>query len=113
MRDLHLELQSYPATTDIQELWGKFPAGRFQQGIDKFIPTTKAGRDDREIRRLKLSACQALGCFFFFFFFFFFRAVWVTQFTKLGYPDSKHVKMANAFYKLCFVNDCHLGVCHQ
>ena len=57
MRDLHLELQSDPATTDTHELCDEF-AGRLQQGIDSFIPTRKAGTTDglpwinREIRRL-------------------------------------------------------------
>ena len=57
MRDLHLELQSDPATTNTYELWDKF-ASRLQQGIASFIPTRKAGNRDglswinREIRRL-------------------------------------------------------------
>ena len=45
MRDLHLELQFDPATTDIHELWDKF-AGRLQQGTDSFIPTRKTGTRD-------------------------------------------------------------------
>ena len=57
MRDLFLELQSIPATTDSQVLWDKF-AGRLQQEIDKHIPIRKAGTRDgfpwitQEIRRL-------------------------------------------------------------
>ena len=51
------ELQSSPATTDIQVLWDKF-AGRLQHEIDTHIPIRKAGTKDgfpwinQEIRRL-------------------------------------------------------------
>ena len=45
MRDFQSELHTDLATTDVQELWGKF-AGRLEQGIDKFIPTRKAGTRD-------------------------------------------------------------------
>ena len=57
MRDLYEELQSSPATTDIQVLWDKF-AGRLQHEIDTHIPIRKAGTKDgfpwinQEIRRL-------------------------------------------------------------
>ena len=42
MRDIHTELLSNPATTDIQELWDKFASG-LQQGIDKHIPIRRSG----------------------------------------------------------------------
>ena len=46
MRDFQSELLTDLATTDVQELWDMF-ASRLEQGIDKFIPTRKAGtRDD-------------------------------------------------------------------
>ena len=57
MRDFQSELLTDLATTDVQELWDKF-ASRLEQGIDKFIPTRKAGTRDgfpwtnQEIRRL-------------------------------------------------------------
>ena len=57
MRDIQSELLTDLATTDVQELWDKF-ASRLEQGIDKFIPTRKAGTRDgfpwinQEIRRL-------------------------------------------------------------
>ena len=57
MRDIHTELLSNPATTDIQELWDKFASG-LQQGIDKHIPIRRSGTKDgfpwinQEIRRL-------------------------------------------------------------
>ena len=57
MRQLLTELQSDPATRDSQTLWDNF-AGRFQQGIDEYIPTRIAGTRDgfpwinQEIRRL-------------------------------------------------------------
>ena len=44
-RDLYEELQSSPATTDIQVLWDKF-AGRLQYEIDTHIPIRKAGTQD-------------------------------------------------------------------
>ena len=53
MRDFRSEL----LTDDVQELWDMF-ASRLEQGIDKFIPTRKAGTRDgfpwinQEIRRL-------------------------------------------------------------
>ena len=55
MRDS--ELLTDLATTDVQKLWDKF-ANRLEQGIDKFIPTSKAGTwidfpwINQEIRRL-------------------------------------------------------------
>ena len=57
MRDIHTELLSNPATTDIQELWYKFASG-LQRGIDKHIPIRRSGTKDgfpwinQEIRRL-------------------------------------------------------------
>ena len=57
MRDFHSELQSDPATTDIQELWDKFASG-LQRGIEKRIPIRRSGTKDgfpwinQEIRRL-------------------------------------------------------------
>ena len=42
MRDFQSELLTDLATTDVQELWDKF-ASNLEQGIDKFIPTMKAG----------------------------------------------------------------------
>ena len=45
MRDFQSELHTDLATTDAQELWDKF-ASRLEQGIDKFIPTRKAGTCD-------------------------------------------------------------------
>ena len=57
MRDIHSELQSDPATRDIQELWDKF-ANKLQRGIDKHIPIRRSGTKDgfpwinKEIRRL-------------------------------------------------------------
>ena len=57
MRDFQSELLTDLATTDVQELWDMF-ASRLEQGIDKFIPTRKAGTRDgfpwinQEIRRL-------------------------------------------------------------
>ena len=57
MRDFQSELLTDLATTDVQELWDKF-ASRLEQGIDKYIPTRKAGTRDgfpwinQEIRRL-------------------------------------------------------------
>ena len=42
MKDFQSELLTDLATTDVQELWDKF-ASRLEQGIDKFIPTRKAG----------------------------------------------------------------------
>ena len=57
MRDFLSELHTDIATTDVQGLWDKF-ASRLEQGIDKFIPTRKAGTCDgfpwinQEIRRL-------------------------------------------------------------
>ena len=58
MRDLHSELtQSDLATTSVRNMWDRF-ATKLEQGIDKFIPTRKAGTRDgfpwinQEIRRL-------------------------------------------------------------
>ena len=57
MRDFQSKLLTDLATTDVQELWDMF-ASRLEQGIDKFIPTRKAGTRDgfpwinQEIRRL-------------------------------------------------------------
>ena len=57
MRDFQSELLTDLATTDVQEMWDKF-ASKLKQGIDKFIPTRKAGTRDgfpwinQEIRRL-------------------------------------------------------------
>ena len=57
MRDFQSELLTDLATTDVKELWDMF-ASRLEQGIDKFIPTRKAGTRDgfpwinQEIRRL-------------------------------------------------------------
>ena len=57
MRDIHTELLSNPATTDIQELWDKSASG-LQRGIDKHIPIRRSGTKDgfpwinQEIRRL-------------------------------------------------------------
>ena len=57
MGDIHTELLSNPATTDIQELWDKFASG-LQRGIDKHIPIRRSGTKDglpwinQEIRRL-------------------------------------------------------------
>ena len=57
MRDFQSELLTDLATTDVQELWDIF-ASRLEQGIDKFIPTRKAGTRNgfpwinQEIRRL-------------------------------------------------------------
>ena len=57
MRDFQSELLTDLATTDVQELWDMI-ASRLEQGIDKFIPTRKAGTRDgfpwinQEIRRL-------------------------------------------------------------
>ena len=57
MSDFYSELQTYLATSDVQELWDKF-ASRLEQGIEKFIPVRKAGTRDgfpwinQEIRRL-------------------------------------------------------------
>ena len=57
MRDFQSEHLTDLATTDVQELWDMF-ASRLEQGIDKFIPTRKAGTCDgfpwinQEIRRL-------------------------------------------------------------
>ena len=45
MRDFQSELLTELATTDVQELWDTF-ASRLEQGIDKFIPTRKAGTCD-------------------------------------------------------------------
>ena len=45
MRDFQSELLTDLATTDVQELWDMF-ASRLEQGIDKFIPTRKAGTRD-------------------------------------------------------------------
>ena len=57
MRDIHTELLSNPATTDIQKLWDKFASG-LQRGIDKHIPIRRSGTKygfswiNQEIRRL-------------------------------------------------------------
>ena len=57
MRDFQSELLTDLATTDVQQMWDIF-ASRLEQGIDKFIPTRKAGTRDgfpwinQEIRRL-------------------------------------------------------------
>lgn len=57
MREFQSELLTDLATTDVQEMWDKF-ASRLEQGIEKFIPTRKAGSRDgfpwitQEIRRL-------------------------------------------------------------
>ena len=57
MRDFQSELLTDLATKDAQELWDKF-ASRLVKGIDKFIPTRKAGTRDgfpwinQEMRRL-------------------------------------------------------------
>ena len=57
IRDIHTELLSNPATTDIQDLWDKFASG-LQRGIDKHIPIRRSGTKDgfpwinQEIRRL-------------------------------------------------------------
>ena len=45
MKDFQSELLTDLATTDVQELWDMF-ASRLEQGIDKFIPTRKAGTRD-------------------------------------------------------------------
>ena len=45
MRGFQSELLTDLATTDVQELWDKF-ASRLEQGMDKFIPTRKAGTRD-------------------------------------------------------------------
>ena len=45
MRDLYTEFQSEPATTDSQAIGDKFTS-RFQQGIDKYIPTRSSGTKD-------------------------------------------------------------------
>ena len=45
MRDFQSEVLTDLATTDVQELWVML-ASRLEQGIDKFIPTRKAGTLD-------------------------------------------------------------------
>ena len=44
-RNFQSELLTDLGTTDVQELWDKF-ASRLEQGIDKFIPSRKAGTRD-------------------------------------------------------------------
>ena len=58
MRDVYVELkQSDLATTTVQSMWDRFATG-LEQGIDKFIPVSKAGTRDgfpwinQEIRSL-------------------------------------------------------------